>query len=97
MQIFSENVEEYKKRHQPIWAELKAILKNHGVYNYSIFLNEETCLLFAYVELESEEKWNEIAETSVCQEWWKSMAPLMETNADNSPVSIELLEIFHLA
>lgn len=97
MQIISENVQEYKKRHKPIWAELKAILKNHGVHNYSIFLNEETCSLFAYVELESEEKWNEIAETSVCQEWWKSMAPLMETNADNSPVSIELQEIFHLA
>lgn len=96
MQVFPENVEEYKKRHNPIWEELESVLKNHGVHNYSIFLDEETNFLFAYVELESEEKWSKIAETSVCQEWWNFMAQLMETNSDNSPVSKELKEVFHL-
>lgn len=96
MQLFSENVEEYVKRHNPIWEELEATLKGHGAHNYSIFLDEETYQLFAYVELESEEKWNQIAETSVCKKWWKHMAALMPTNADDSPVSVKLREVFHL-
>lgn len=96
MQVFPENVEEYIKRHNPIWEELKLVLKDHGVQNYSIFLDEETHYLYAYVELESEKKWGEIAETSVCKEWWKFMDQLMKTNADASPISKELNEVFHL-
>jgi L-rhamnose mutarotase len=87
---------EYQCRHDPIWPELQATLQAHGVHNYSIFLDRETDKLFAYVEIESEERWAAIAETAVCQRWWASMTDLMETNADNSPVAINLLEVFHL-
>jgi len=53
--------EEYRKRHNPIWPELEAALKSHGVHNYSIFLDPETSQLFAYVEIEDEARWNAIA------------------------------------
>lgn len=96
MEVFPEFVKDYVERHNPIWENLKMVLKSNGVHNYSIFLDEDTCILYAYVELESVEKWNEIAETSVCQEWWAYMAPLMKTNENNSPVSSELKEVFHL-
>ena len=39
---------EYKKRHDEIWAELKELLKDTGIAEYSIFLDEETNWLFAY-------------------------------------------------
>ncbi|MEQ9580829.1 MAG: L-rhamnose mutarotase, partial [Arenibacter sp.] len=68
----------------------------HGVHNYSIFLDSDTHILFGYAELESEEKWNAIANTQICKDWWGHMADLMETNADNSPVSKDLKEVFHL-
>lgn len=87
---------EYARRHQPIWADLAAVLKSHGAHNYSIFLHEETRQLFGYVEVESEERWNAIAKTEVCQRWWKHMADVMPSNPDNSPVSRELKEVFHL-
>jgi len=87
---------EYEKRHRPIWADLAAMLKQHGVANYSIFLDEETSQLFAYAEIESEELWNAIAETEECRRWWKHMRDIMPTNEDNSPVSRELNEVFHL-
>ena len=87
---------EYEKRHQPIWDDLAAILKQHGVTNYSIFLDEETSQLFGYAEIESEERWNAIAATDECRRWWSYMRDIMPTNDDNSPVSRELKEVFHL-
>jgi L-rhamnose mutarotase len=88
--------EEYKKRHNPIWKELEDVLKNHGVSNYSIFLEKETNQLFGYAEIESEEKWARIAETEECRRWWAFMKDLMPTNADNSPITADLEEVFHL-
>jgi L-rhamnose mutarotase len=87
---------EYERRHNPIWPELELILKLHGVSNYSIFLDRATDRLFAYAEVESEEQWQEIARTEVCQQWWANMKELMLTNQDNSPVTTDLDEVFHL-
>lgn len=96
MRLKPNQQEEYQRRHNPIWADLQAVLKQHGVHNYSIFLDRETDKLFAYAEIETEERWAAIATTEVCQRWWARMADLMATNEDNSPVTIALDEIFHL-
>lgn len=88
--------EEYARRHNPIWPELEQTLKEHGVLSYSIFLDPESRRLFAYAEIESEERWAAIAETDVCMRWWASMKELMPANADNSPVSVGLKEVFHI-
>lgn len=88
---------EYQRRHSPIWPELKTVLKNHGVSNYSIFLHPETLQLLGYAEIESEEKWEAIASTPVCRNWWSHMKDLMVVNADDSPVSQPLTEVFHMA
>ena len=87
---------EYERRHSPIWPELETALKEHGVHNYSIFLHPETLQLFGYVEIEDESRWAAIAETSVCEKWWKHMSDVMPSNPDSSPVSEELREVFHL-
>lgn len=96
MTVYKDKFNEYEKRHDELWPEMKAALKEHGAHNYSIFLEKSTGKLFAYVEVEDEEKYEQIAKTEICQKWWDYMAPLMETNEDNSPVSIELKEVFHL-
>jgi L-rhamnose mutarotase len=87
---------EYERRHNPIWSELRAVLKDHGVNNYSIFLERDSDRLFAYAEIESEAQWQSIAEADVCRRWWAYMQDLMETNADNSPVAVDLDEVFHI-
>lgn len=97
MSVHPDRHAEYELRHRPIWAELEAVLKQHGVSNYSIFLDVETSQLFGYAEIESEEKWAAIAETDECQRWWGFMRDIMPSNADNSPVSTELREVFHLS
>ena len=65
-------------------------------HNYAIYLDKAHNLLFATVEIESEERWNTVASTDVCQRWWKYMTDVMPANADNSPVSSELQEVFYL-
>jgi L-rhamnose mutarotase len=87
---------EYERRHNPIWPDLERTLKDHGVHHYSIFLNPATSQLFAYVEIESEERWEAIAQTEVCQRWWAFMKDIMPSNPDNSPVSQELTSVFYL-
>ena len=87
---------EYESRHNPIWPELHEALKQHGVHNYSIFLDTASDTLFAYAEIESEELWQQIASTETCRRWWSHMKQLMLTNADDSPVSIALDEVFHI-
>jgi len=96
MKVNANAHEEYERRHRPIWGELETVLRNHGVSNYSIFLEKETNQLFGYVEISSEELWAKIAETEECKRWWAFMKDVMPTNADNSPVSVELREVFHL-
>lgn len=87
---------EYARRHNPIWPELEEALRAHGVSTYSIFLDEQTSELFAYVEFESEERWKQIAQTEVCRRWWQHMREIMPSNPDNSPESREINEVFHL-
>lgn len=87
---------EYQKRHNPIWPELAETLKAHGAHHYSIFMDEERHLLFGYVEIESEERWDAVANTAICQKWWKHMTDVMPANPDNSPVSDELKPVFYL-
>lgn len=87
---------EYERRHRPIWPELQEVLRRHGVHNYSIFLDERDGSLFAYVEIEDEARWAAIAQTPECRRWWRHMREIMPSNPDDSPVSAELREVFHL-
>ena len=96
MKLYEGMAEEYEKRHNELWDEMKDMIHEYGGKNYTIFLDRETNILFGYIEIESEEKWAKSAETEVCRRWWHFMAPLMETNPDESPVSIDLDNVFHL-
>ncbi len=96
MQVNPDRHEEYRKRHNPIWPELEATLKSHGVHNYSIFLDPETNQLFGYVEIEDEKRWNAIARTEICRKWWAHMREIMPSNPDNSPITKNLREVFHI-
>jgi len=87
---------EYEKRHNPIWPELEETLKKHGVVTYSIFLDQDTKQLFGYVEFKDQAQWDAVAQTDVCKKWWAYMKDVMPSNPDNSPVSKELKEIFHI-
>jgi L-rhamnose mutarotase len=96
MQVNPDAHAEYQQRHNPIWPELEQVLKEHGAHHYSIFLDEARNLLFGSVEIESEERWDAVANTAVCQRWWQHMGDVMPSNPDHSPVSSPLREVFYL-
>ena len=87
---------EYEKRHNEIWPELSKLLKDAGVYDYSIFWDKETNILFAVQKNSGEGGSQDLGSTEIVQRWWAYMADIMETNPDNSPVSISLPEVFYM-
>jgi len=88
--------EEYKKRHDAIWPELKELIKSTGVSDYSIYLDEETGILFASQKVGGDAGSQDLGSNPVVQKWWEYMSDIMECNPDNSPVTIALKEVFHL-
>ena len=87
---------EYKKRHSEIWPELCELLSSAGIVNYSIFFDPETNILFGYHELTGTGGAQDQGAVPIVQKWWKYMADIMDTNPDNSPVSLPLEEAFYL-
>jgi L-rhamnose mutarotase len=88
--------EEYTKRHHAIWPELKKILKDAGINEYSIFLDEETNTLFAFQKVIGNEGSQNLVKSEIVKKWWDFMADIMQVNPDNSPVSSPLEELFYM-
>lgn len=87
---------EYEKRHDEIWPELVALLKQAGVSDYSIHLDEETHTLFGVLWRTDDHKMDDLPAHPVMQKWWAHMADIMETDANNEPVSVPLDTVFHM-
>ena len=96
MKLFKGNEEEYKKRHNEIWPELKQLLKASGISEYSIFLDKETNTLFGVMNAKNQPSLDKLASEPVMKKWWAYMKDIMESNPDNSPVSKSLEEVFYL-
>lgn len=96
MQLHHGFEEEYKKRHDTLWPELQILLKSSGIHEYSIFLDETTNNLFGVMKAEDPAVLQNLPQQPVMKRWWAYMCDIMETNADHSPVSIPLKEVFYL-
>ena len=96
MKLFSGFEDEYRKRHDELWPELRELLKSTGIHEYSIFLDETTNDLFGILKAENPKTLENLPAHPVMQRWWKYMGDIMASNADNSPVSIPLKEVFYL-
>jgi L-rhamnose mutarotase len=88
-------VAEYRRRHDALWPELGAALRDAGIYDYSIFLDEETLHLFAVLKLRPDNKRDELPREPVMQRWWSYMADLMETDPSHRPREWPLVPMFH--
>lgn len=96
MTLFPGKESEYKRRHDQIWPELQQLLKDHGISDYSIFLDEQSNSLFAVLNITNENNLQHLPQTEIMQRWWSYMSDIMQTNPDNSPVSIPLKEVFYM-
>jgi len=96
MKLHPGKEEEYQRRHDAIWPELKELLKQTGIEEYSIFLDKETNLLFGVLKIEQSEQMDALPSHPVMKKWWTYMKDIMESNSDDSPVSVALKEVFYL-
>lgn len=96
MYLNTDQLEEYKRRHDEIWPELTTLLKQAGISDYSIFLDEETNILFGVLWRTKEHTMDDLPLQPIMKKWWLHMADIMKTNDDNSPVAIPLTRVFHL-
>lgn len=96
MKLNQDQKEVYKKRHNELWPDLKQLLKDNGVSEYSIFFDEETNTLFAFQKVSGVGGSQDLANNEIVKKWWDFMADIMEVNPDNSPVSIPLEEVFYM-
>jgi L-rhamnose mutarotase len=96
MQLHAGQKAEYIRRHNQIWPELVALLKDAGVSDYSIHLDEDTNSLFAVLWRPDDHGMADLPNHPVMQKWWAHMADIMVTNANNEPVATPLTPVFHL-
>lgn len=96
MKLKSGQKEEYRRRHAEIWPELVKLLHDTGVSEYSIFLDEGTNILFGFQLQDGKKSSQDLGDNPLVKKWWAYMADIMDTNADNSPVSIPLEEVFYM-
>jgi len=96
MKLHAGQEAEYKRRHDALWPELESLLKETGLADYSIFLDEKTLDLFGVLNIENPARLDDLPGHPVMQRWWAYMADIMETNPDQSPVSVPLREVFYL-
>jgi len=99
MRLKPGHVAEYKKRHDELWPELATALREAGIFDYSIFLDEETLTLFAVLKRRPgaafEAAFEALPQQPVMRRWWDHMAPLMEVEPSNKPLQWALPSMFH--
>jgi len=96
MQLNPGQKNEYIARHDTIWPELKDLLVDAGISDYTIYLDEETNILFAVLKRTNNHAMDRLPDNEIMRRWWEYMAPIMKTNKDNSPVSRSLEQVFHM-
>ncbi len=97
MKLKPGTVDEYRRRHAELWPALGRALADAGIYDYSIFLDEETLHLFAVLRLREGETSADLPKQAVMQRWWDYMADLMEVQPGNRPAEWPLVPMFHFA
>lgn len=95
MKLKPGTAQEYKRRHDALWPEIKQLLKAKGIYDYTIFLDAETDSLFAVHKIHNLSGLPDKENEEILWKWWASLEDIMETNPDSSPVIFNLDQVFH--
>ena len=97
MKLYPGQEAEYRRRHDALWPELEQLLRETGIQEYSIFLDESSLDLFGVLKMDDPKRLDELPKHPVMKKWWDYMKDIMESNPDHSPVSLPLKEVFFLS
>lgn len=96
IQVPRESLPEYERRHREMDAVMRAEILGNGSRSFALFAAPHLNIVIMNVEIEDPDHWASSAVSEVTARWWAYMADLMPTNADGSPLSIELPLVFEL-
>lgn len=98
LQVRPEMLDEYRRRHAPVWPDMLRALRDSGWHNYSLFARPDG-LLVGYVEADNlAEAQRAMAATEVNARWQSQMSQFF-TGLDGRPPDegFEVLEeVFNL-
>ena len=88
---------EYKKKHDEIWPELSSVLTSLGISNYSIYFDSKDNTLIEYMELTTDNKFDQMEELEIVKKWNSYMADLLVIKSEKNPSPIvdELVPVFY--
>ena len=98
LQVKSDRLDEYKRHHRNVDAELLEALSQAGIRNYSLFLRDDG-LLIGYFEAEDpKESLRKVGETEANARWQEKMNSFFESGSgDLEKGGLEWVDrIFHL-
>lgn len=87
---------EYRRRHDELWPQMKAALRQAGISDYSIWLDPETNHLFATLVRADDHTMDGLPNTEINRSWWDFMADIMQVDELNRPVTVQLERVFQM-
>jgi L-rhamnose mutarotase len=99
LKVRKERLDEYKRRHEAVWADMLQALRETGWTNYSLFLRDDG-LLVGYLETpDFDAALGGMARQEVNARWQREMGAFFEDLEGRRPDEglLRLEEIFHLA
>lgn len=96
MMLHPGQADDYRRRHDAIWPDLAAALREAGVIDYRIFLDPDDHHLFAVMTREADHRLDALRDSDLMRRWWAMMADIMATHPDDSPIEQPLLPMFVL-
>jgi L-rhamnose mutarotase len=99
LKVRTDRLEEYRRRHEAVWPDMLAALRETGWHNYSLFLRDDG-LLVGYLETEDfDAALAGMEATEVNARWQAQMGPFFESldGARPDEAMKPLTEVFHLA
>ena len=94
--IKPDTIEEYEKRHSALWPEMRQVLNDAGIHNYTLWNVDDE--LFGYYECESIEYADKIqSDSPVVEKWNEFMADILIMDPDpatGKPSLFKLRQVF---
>lgn len=88
--------EEYMKRYNALWPDLKELFRDCGILDFTIYLDKETNWLYAFQTLEKHFDEKAVSDNLIMKRWWEFMSDIVHMDCNNHPIILSLDELFHI-
>jgi L-rhamnose mutarotase len=87
---------EYQRRHDEIWPELVAALKDAGVSNYTLFRRDRQVIAYCECEPDAATAFGNVGATEVNRRWSAWFEDVIERLTDADGELFQAHEVWHL-